>query len=92
MGFFSYKKMALFLLFLHTYLGMTLIWKIAMDSSWYHLDSGTLDAVERYWANGSQGWYISDSFQRQPVYICFPAMEIVHHHTVYTIAQFYVDS
>ncbi|KAG2193515.1 hypothetical protein INT47_004750 [Mucor saturninus] len=71
---------------------MALIWKIAMHSNWHELDSGTANAVKKYWANSSQGWYVSDSFQRQPVYICFPAMEIVHNNTVYTIAQFYVDA
>lgn len=63
-----------------------------MYSGWQNLDRGTANAVDRHWANGSQGWFVSDSFQRQPIYICFPLMEILHCNTTYSIAQFYVNS
>jgi hypothetical protein len=68
---------------------MPLVWKIVRNSAWQTLDSATTNAVNIHWANGTQGWVRSDSFHRQPVYICFPSMEILHDNIAYTIAQVY---
>lgn len=71
---------------------MPLIWKVAIFSHWQVLDSNTSRALTFHWENESQGWFVSDSFQRQRIYICFPSMEILHGDRVYAVARCYVDS